>query len=323
MPAYAGAVRAEAERVRAEGGLAPASSVFFGGGTPSLMPAELLESMLAAIPRQPGAEVSIEANPDTVSTAGLSALRRAGFNRISFGAQSMLDHVLVSLGRSHRRGAVEAAVEAAGAAGFRRINLDLIFGAVGESVGDWARSLEAVLALGVSHVSAYALTVEPGTALARDPSRHPDPDHQADAYLLADRVLGEAGLEWYEISNFARPGHECAHNRLYWDQGNYRGLGCSSHSHADGRRWWNLRTPERYIDAVATGGCTVAGEERLDPATRAREALELSLRTKAGVPAERIRWDDDIAELVEVSDGRAVLTPRGRLLANEVALRLS
>ncbi|MBV8159911.1 MAG: coproporphyrinogen III oxidase, partial [Acidimicrobiia bacterium] len=209
-------------------------------------------------------------------------------------------------------------------AGFTNFNVDLIFGAAGETVDDWARTLTEVLALDPPHVSAYALTVEPGTPLARDRARYPDDDDQAEKYLLADEVLGAAGLRNYEISNWARPGGECRHNLLYWRQGDYRGIGCAAHSHRGGRRWWNVRTPERYIAAVNAGRSPVAAAEEVDRQTQALERLQLALRTVDGVPASALPCDPDPAmeALVERGDGRARLTVEGRLLANEVALRL-
>ncbi|HUQ38594.1 MAG TPA: radical SAM family heme chaperone HemW [Acidimicrobiales bacterium] len=302
--------------------LPAADTVFFGGGTPSLLPAELLLSILAAVPRVPAAEVTVECNPDTVTPELMAAYRDGGVNRLSFGAQSTVDHVLEGLGRSHRRGALEAAMTAARAAGFDNVNVDLIMGGPGESADDWRRSLDDVLALEPEHVSAYALTVEAGTPLALDPARHPDDDELADKYLVAEEVLTEAGMASYEISNWARPGRECRHNLLYWRQGDYRGIGCAAHSHEAGRRWWNVRTPERYIAAVTAGSSPVAGEEHLDAATRVLEARQLALRTSDGVPVASLDDVDAIAGLVTVHDGRAVLSPRGRLLANEVSAHL-
>jgi oxygen-independent coproporphyrinogen-3 oxidase len=228
---------------------------------------------------------------------------------------------------------VTRAVSLAGEAGYAgSYSVDLILGAAGESMDDWRRSLVAALSLdpAPAHVSAYGLTVEAGTPLALDPRRAPDPDDQADKYLLADRVLEDAGLEWYEVSNWARPGAQCRHNQLYWRQGEYRGIGCAAHSHAsvtDGgsRRWWNVRTPERYIRMVGDGEAPVGGSETLSLAERALEALQLALRTSAGVPAAALPSlgeDPALEGLIAVAGGRAVLTPTGRLLANEVALRL-
>ena len=177
------------------------------------------------------------------------------------------------------------------------------------------------MALDPPHVSAYGLTVEAGTPLADDPARHPDDDDQADKYELADDLLTAAGMDWYEVSNWARPGHECRHNQLYWSQGEYLALGCAAHGHRDGRRYWNLRTPERYIEAVEAGRSVEAADERLDDEARRIEGLQLALRMRHGVPDEALPIED-LEGLVEVTDDRAVLTRRGRLLANEVALRL-
>ena len=322
MEEYAAACRTEICRA----GLAPASSVFFGGGTPSLMPAALLVSILATIPRTDGAEVTVECNPETVSEPLVSAYRDAGVNRLSFGVQSMVPHVLSSLGRDHDPVAVHEAVRVAKDAGFDNLNLDLIYGAVGESDDDWAQTLEAALALGPTHLSAYALTVEPGTPLAADPSRHPDDDVQADRYLMAEEMLGAAGFGNYEISNWAKPGRECRHNFVYWRQGDYRGIGCAAHSHRRGRRWWNVRTPERYIAAVGEGGGVEAGAETLDLAGQRRERDRLALRTRDGVGVDAFSPEDRTLllerGLVRVDGGRVRLTPTGRLLATQVALRL-
>jgi len=319
MASYAAACVQEA----GSGRLAPATSVYFGGGTPSLLPAELLCSMLATVPRTPAAEVTVECNPETVSASALEAYRAAGVTRLSFGVQSMVPHVLRSLGRAHDPEHVGRAVSLARRVGFDTFNLDLIYGATGETLQDWDASLDAVLALEPPHVSAYALTVEPGTPLAADARRHPDDDDQAVKYLAAEKALSIAGLANYEISNWARPGHECRHNLLYWAQGDYRGIGCAAHSHVDGRRWWNVRTPERYIATVEAGRSPVAAGEHIDGPTRRLEELQLALRTRTGVPEAALAEDDPALDgLVCRVAGRAVLTVEGRLLANEVALRL-
>ncbi|MBA2608038.1 MAG: radical SAM family heme chaperone HemW [Actinobacteria bacterium] len=305
--------------------LVPATSVFVGGGTPSLIEPLLLTGLLADVRRAPGAEVTVECNPDNVSLALMRTYRDAGVNRISLGVQSTVPHVLESLGREHDRAAVASAAEAIEAAGFASFNADVIYGAAGESLADWETTLRDVLALAPSppHISAYGLTVEAGTPLAAQPARHPDDDDQASKYLLAHQMLTDAGLANYEISNWARPGHECRHNALYWDQGNYRGIGCAAHSHADGRRWWNHHTPNRYVDAVGSGATTESGNECLDAETREVEALQLCLRTRHGVPAGALdESDPDLAGLVERQGERLVLTVAGKLLANEVALRL-
>ena len=315
-----------------------ATSVFFGGGTPSLLPADELARVLAAIPRTRDAEVTVECNPDSVDAAKLAVYRAAGVTRVSFGVQSMRTHVLAALGRTHDPANVTRAIASARSAGFESFNVDLIFGAPGATVDDWRATLDAVVALDPPHVSAYALTVEPATPLGRRVAagaEGPDDDDQATKYELTDELLTAAGLGWYEISNWARPGHECRHNLLYWEQGDYCGIGCAAHSHAHGTRWWNVRTPERYISLVGAGRAPEAAGEDLDPATRRREALELALRTRDGVPESALPgWANDpvLSDLVEVGGAgglgasagprRLVLTRAGRLLANEVAIRL-
>jgi oxygen-independent coproporphyrinogen-3 oxidase len=328
IPEYVDACITDAGRKLAGG--RPATSVFFGGGTPSLLPAGDLAAILDAIPRAADAEVTVECNPDSVDEAKLAAYRAAGVNRLSFGVQSMQPHVLAELGRTHDPGNVERAVRAARAAGFESINLDLIYGSPSESVDDWRRTLDATLALAPEHVSAYALTVEPGTPLgqgvAAGARAAPDDDDQAEKYELADGVLRASGRAWYEISNWAQPGHECRHNLVYWRQQDYAAIGAAAHGHVDGRRSWNLRTPERYVAAVRAHATTEAGAEVLDPAAREEEALFLGVRTRAGIPidASIAGTVDELAAdgLFEVEGGRAVLTRRGRLLASDVTARL-
>lgn len=320
---YLAACRTDIERAVAAG-MVPATSVYVGGGTPSLVPADALVLVLAAVPLAPGAEVTVECNPDTVTPELVDTYRAGGVTRLSFGVQSMVPSTLAALGRTHDPGNVRRAVELTRRAGFETFNLDLIYGGAGETLDDWRRTLDETLALDPPHVSAYALTVEPGTPLAANTARHPDDDDQADKYLLATDAFAAAGLEWYEISNWARPGHECLHNLLYWRQGDYAGFGCAAHAHAAGRRWWNVRTPERYIEAIEAGRSPQAGFEVLDDDQRGLEALQLAVRTADGVPAGALPAED-IAPLVAPSDGgdRLVLTPYGRLLANEVAMRLT
>jgi putative oxygen-independent coproporphyrinogen III oxidase len=324
IDAYLEAVRTDIERTMGTGDVV-ATSVFVGGGTPSLVPAEGLARVLREVVVAPGAEVTVECNPETVTPELLATYREAGVNRLSFGVQSMVASVLATLGRAHTPGTVERAVGWARAAGFETFNLDIIYGGAGESIDDWTTTLDRVLALDPPHISAYGLTVEPGTPLALDRARHPDDDDQADKYLLATDRFARAGLAWYEISNWARPGHECRHNELYWAQGDYLAFGCAAHGHRDGERFWNVRTPERYVDAIAEGRSPVGGSEVLDAETRRLEGLQLSLRTRHGVEPEALPLDDPDAgldRLIEVRDGRAQLTVDGRLLANEVALRL-
>jgi oxygen-independent coproporphyrinogen-3 oxidase len=302
----------------------PATSVFFGGGTPSLVPAADLMAVLDAVPRVAGAEVTVECNPDTVTAELLARYRDHGVTRVSLGVQSMVPHVLALLGRTHDPANVLRAVEAVRDAGLPTFNVDVIYGTVGETREDWEATLIAVLALAPPHVSAYGLTVEPGTPLADDAHRHPDDDDQADKYQLADLLLRAAGLRCYEISNWARPGHECQHNLLTWAQGDYLGFGCAAHSHRAGRRWWNVRTPERYLCLVEAGQEAEAASELLDAEARRVEALQLSLRTRSGVPAGSLS-DEDLVELdglIAREGDRLVLTASGRLVANEVSVRL-
>ena len=301
--------------------LPPVTSVFFGGGTPNLVEPSLLADVLEELPLTEDAEVTVECNPDLVTVDQMQAYAGMGVNRVSLGVQSMVSHVLEALGRRHDPQMVAASVTAVRNAGIDRLNLDLIFGSLAESVSDWKRTLVEAIALEPDHLSVYGLTPEPGTALGDDPSRHPDDDDMADKYLLSDELLDQAGYEIYEISNWAWPGAQCRHNLLYWQQGSYAGIGCAAHSHRDGRRYWSFRTPERFIAAISTGTSVTAGSEELDSAERRIEALQLALRTSAGVPADAV--PDDVAHLLTpASRGRLKLTARGRLVANEVAIRL-
>ena len=327
MEAYAEACVTDLIRRYDRGLVPPATSVFFGGGTPSLLPAELLVGILAAVRCRADAEVTVECNPDTVTAPLLAAYRAGGVNRLSFGVQSMAPHVLSALGRTHDPASVEQAVAAARETGFDNYNLDLIYGAAGETLADWQRTLDAALALDPPHVSAYALTVEPGTPLARRIGAGevgaPDDDDQAEKYLTADAALTAAGRPWYEISNWARPGRECRHNLLYWAQGEYLGIGCAAHGHSPaGRRWWNVRTPDRYIALIGQDAAPEGGHEVLSGPDRDHEAAMLALRTSGGVadgPAAGSLVADGLAER---RGGRVVLTPAGRLLANEATTRL-
>ena len=298
------------------------TSVFIGGGTPNLVPADSLMSIFRELPLAPTVEFTVECNPDLVDDQQLETYVAAGVNRVSLGVQSMVPHVLASLGREHNPDNVHAAVQTIRDAGITRLNLDLIYGANGESIEDWKTSVESSLSLHPEHLSTYALTVEPGTPLAEDVDRHPDDDDQADKYLLADELITSAGLMNYEISNWARPGDECQHNMLYWTQGEYLGLGVAAHSHIAQRRFWSVRTPERFIKAIEKGSSVEAGAEELGPDAWALEGRQLAIRTSEGVPQEFV--PHKVQHLTEPSNvaGKVKLSVEGRLLANEVSISL-
>ncbi|MGY1740009.1 MULTISPECIES: radical SAM family heme chaperone HemW [unclassified Blastococcus] len=341
---YAGTVVAELRRAAEV--LGPdrpeVSTVFVGGGTPTLLPAEDLAAVLAAVrelfPVAADVEVTTEANPESVTPRSLARLREGGFTRLSLGMQSAAEHVLAVLDRRHTPGrAVEAAREAR-VAGFGHVNLDLIYGTPGETDADWAASLDAVLAAPVDHVSAYALIVEEGTRLARRIARGelpmPDDDVLADRYEQADAALRRAGLEWYEVSNWAAgPAARCRHNELYWANANWWGIGPGAHSHVGGLRWWNLKHPAAHAARVAAGESPAAGSELLDVDDRALEAVMLGLRLRDGLPltllsgAGRLRAADAVArgllDPAAHAGGRAVLTDRGRLLADALVRELT
>ena len=341
---YAGTLVAELRRAAAVLGPEPpqVSTVFVGGGTPTLLPAGDLAAVLAAardlFPVATDVEVTTEANPETVTPASLSRLREAGFTRVSLGMQSAAEHVLAVLDRRHTPGrAVEAAREAH-AAGFEHVNLDLIYGTPGETDGDWAASLAAVLEAPVDHVSAYALIVEDGTRLARRIARGelpvPDDDVLADRYEQADATLTGAGFGWYEVSNWARgDAARCRHNELYWANANWWGAGPGAHSHVGGLRWWNVKHPAAHAARVAAGESPAQDAELLDDDDRALETVMLGLRLRDGLPLDRLSDAGRERAAAAVSGGlldpaahaagRAVLTDRGRLLADAVVRDLT
>ncbi len=323
MDDYVDCVIREIEWAKEEG-LAPATSVFFGGGTPSRLDAEQLLRILHAIPRTPDCEVTVECNPEDASLERLIAYREGGVNRMSFGVQSTRPAVLADLGRRHGTMAHVEVSQAVHRAGFSTWNMDLIVGSRAETLDDVRATLHDLLELEFAppHISCYALTPEPATPLGKDPSRHPDEDETADAYDLVGLTLEEHGYEWEEISNWAKPGHECRHNHVYWDHDDYVGFGSAAHSHQHGRRYWNVRTPDRYIAMVRSGERPLGGEEVLDENTQQFERDSLALRTRRGVAIEAFDSLDEIAHLVRVRDGQVTLAPEGRLLANQVIVRL-
>jgi len=311
------------------------ASVFLGGGTPTSMPPEALGSLLAALRRSfdvsRDAEITTEANPDTVDDASLTALLETGYSRLSMGAQSFDPAVLRSLERLHAPESVRRAMGAARAAGYSNINLDLIYGAHAETLDSWERTLAETISLAPEHVSAYALTIEPATALGRAVARGevppPNPDTQADMFLLACSMLRDAGYGHYEISNWAKPGYECRHNLGYWRRQPYLGLGAGAHSYRDDRRWWNVRPPEEYLATVERGDLPKGGEETLEPGDVYLEEVFLRLRILEGVPNSWV--DDDRARpfleggLLNEEEGSLVPTERGMLLLNELVLGLT
>jgi putative oxygen-independent coproporphyrinogen III oxidase len=315
----------------------PVRTVFFGGGTPTLLTPAELGAILNAVDGEfglaPGAEVTTEANPESVDQQALAGLRQAGFTRISFGMQSAVPHVLATLDRVHTPDRPARAAKWARAEGFGQVSLDLIYGTPGESDADWRRSLEAALAAEPTHISAYALIVETGTRLAarirRGQLAEPDDDAMADRYLAADDILGAAGLSWYEISNWAvDEAARCRHNLLYWTGGDWWGIGPGAHSHVAGTRWWNVRHPRDYAARLAAGVSPGQAREVLTSQQRRTEQIMLLTRLADGCPAELLPGQglaaaeravgDGLAESAPWRDRRVVLTRRGRLLADAV-----
>jgi putative oxygen-independent coproporphyrinogen III oxidase len=323
MERYVDAVLHEIDNAKAQG-LPVATSVFFGGGTPSRLRAEELLRILDAIPRSVDAEITVECNPEDASLERLRAYRAGGVNRMSFGVQSTQPAVLADLGRRHGTMAHREVSEAVTAAGFSSWNMDLIVGSRAENLDDVRHTLSDLLDLEhpPPHISCYALTPEPATPLGQDPARHPDEDATADSYDLVGEVLADHGYLWEEISNWAKPGHECRHNHVYWEHGDYVGFGSAAHSHQHGRRFWNVRTPDRYIELLSKGESPLGGEEFLDESTQQFERDSLAMRTARGVPLEAFDSLDEIAHLVTVDAGRVTLTPAARLVANQVIVRL-
>jgi putative oxygen-independent coproporphyrinogen III oxidase len=323
------------------GALRPASTVFFGGGTPTLLPAGDLGRMLQGVREsfglEPGVEITVEANPDTVTDAVAEELAAAGVTRLSIGMQSSVPHVLAVLDRTHEPANVRTAVLAARRAGLD-VSIDLIYGAPGESLDDWRASVETATALEPDHVSAYALIVEDGTKLARQIRRGevptPDDDLQADMYELADDLLSGAGYDWYEVSNWSRgQAHRSRHNLAYWLGTDWWGFGPGAHSHIAGVRFWNVKHPAAYAQRLASGESPAAGRERPDAASRELESVLLRTRIREGMPISELLGEgrhsvsaliaDGLIDGTSAVHGRIVLTRRGRLLADAVVRALT
>lgn len=318
----------------------PVSTVFFGGGTPTMLPASDLAMILRAIDDTwgilPGAEVTTEANPDSVDASSLQTLREGGFNRISYGMQSAVPHVLATLDRTHDPLRVPVVVDLAKQQGLD-VSLDLIYSTPGESLADWRTSLDAAIACEPDHVSAYSLIVEDGTAMGRMVARGelpaPDDDLAADMYELADQVLGDAGYSWYEVSNWARgDAHASRHNLSYWKGHDWWGVGPGAHSAVAGTRWWNVKHPAAYASRVLSGDSPAAGRETIDDETRYVERLLLAARVRGELATSEIRQEarGRVAGLIArgLVDGSAAvrgridLTLQGRLLADAVVREL-
>lgn len=343
---YASQASAEiamADTVLTGAGLArrEASTVFFGGGTPTLLPASDLTGMLGEVRSRwglaPDAEVTTEANPDSVDREYLLALREAGFTRVSFGMQSAVPHVLATLERTHDPDRIPLVVDWARNAGLD-VSLDLIYGTPGESLDDWRASLQQAIDQRPDHLSAYALIIEEGTKLAGQIRRGqvpaPDDDLQADMYELADSMLSDAGYDWYELSNWTSgPGHESRHNLAYWQGQDWWGVGPGAHSHVGGVRWWNVKHPAAYAARIAAGESPAAGRETLDEETRYLEEVLLATRIRDGLSIDRLESSARPAVAGLIADGlvhgaaaiagRIELTLRGRLLADAVVRRLT
>jgi putative oxygen-independent coproporphyrinogen III oxidase len=315
-------------------------TVFFGGGTPSLLPPYDLGRVIAAIRQRwslnSDAEITLEANPDSVDAARLHQLRSVGFNRISFGMQSAVPHVLRVLDRTHDPDNIAKVVEAARHAGFESISLDLIYGSPGESLEDFRTSVMSALELDVDHLSAYALIVEKGTKLAGQIKRGvlamPHDDLMADMYLLVDELCEQAGLTWYELSNWAKPRHEARHNIAYWRNANWWGVGPGAHSHIDGLRWWNIKHPTAYKSALFGGGSPIQESETLTHRQKSDEAIMLSIRMRGGISLSDLSAEQRLKvagyrgsghlDGDRWQEGTLQLTPIGRLIADRIVREL-
>ena len=311
-------------------------TIFFGGGTPTLMEVADLGRVLESLERNFGfskdIEITIEANPDTVTKEKLAALRAIGINRISFGMQSAAPHVLAVLDRTHNPENVIKATNWAREVGFEEVSVDLIYGSPGESIANWEATIDAAISLPITHISAYALIVESGTKLAAQVKRGeaiiPDDDQTADKYLLADKKFSEAGFTWYELSNWAKPGSPCRHNIAYWESANWWGLGPGAHSHLDGVRFWNVKHPAAYKERIESGTTPVQESETLTESQKESERILLAIRMPLGIPKESI--DNSRYPVLEEylasghldstlwESGRLGLTLSGRLIADRI-----
>ena len=326
----------EIKQAKAQVGSASVPSIFFGGGTPSLMEPSDIGRVIDQIKKEfvlnSDAEVTMECNPDTVSKENLAAFRQVGVNRVSFGMQSAVPHVLATLDRTHNPENLLQVTTWAKEVGFSEISVDLIYGTPGETLADWQKSIHAALALPITHISAYALIIEEGTKLAAQIKRGEvapvDDDLAAEKYLLADKAFTASGFQWYELSNWAKPDSLSKHNLAYWLGENWWGAGPGAHSHLNGKRFWNVKHPNLYKEKIQSNLSPIADSEVLEEIQIASEKLMLSLRLPSGVEKESLNQDQisDLSDYVESghldllnwNQGRATLTLEGRLIADQI-----
>ena len=326
----------EIKQAKAQVGSASVPSIFFGGGTPSLMEPFDIGRVITQIRQEfdlnSDAEITMECNPDTVSKENLAAFRQVGVNRVSFGMQSAVPHVLATLDRTHNPENLLQVTTWAKEVGFSEISVDLIYGTPGETLADWQKSIHAALALPITHISAYALIIEEGTKLAAQIKRGEvapvDDDLAAEKYLLADKAFTAAGFQWYELSNWAKPDSLSKHNLAYWLGENWWGAGPGAHSHLNGKRFWNVKHPNLYKEKIQSNLSPIADSEVLEEIQIASEKLMLSLRLPSGVEKESLNQDQisELSDYVESghldllnwNQGRATLTLEGRLIADQI-----
>ena len=337
---YIDLVIQEIELARRTVGKASVPTIFFGGGTPTLLPARDLLRIVDAISGrfslERRCEITVEANPDSVTKESLATLRAGGINRISFGMQSAVPHVLKVLDRTHKSENLVSATQWAREVGFDHISVDLIYGTPGESLNDWKVSIDAALALPIDHISAYALIVEQGTKLARQVNSGeitmPDDDETAEKYRMADDSFSQAGFTWYELSNWARPGGECRHNIAYWQNSEWWGLGPGAHSHIENSRWWNVKHPNTYRAKITANETPIQEREELSLDNQRTENLMLAIRMKAGIALKNLSEEQCVAaekyvgsehlDLEKWERGALVLTQSGRLIADRIVREL-
>ena len=337
---YIDLVIQEIELARRTVGKASVPTIFFGGGTPTLLPARDLLRIVDAISGrfslERRCEITVEANPDSVTKESLATLRAGGINRISFGMQSAVPHVLKVLDRTHHSENLVSATQWAREVGFDHISVDLIYGTPGESLNDWKVSIDAALALPIDHISAYALIVEQGTKLARQVNSGeitmPDDDETAEKYRMADDSFSQAGFTWYELSNWARPGGECRHNIAYWQNSEWWGLGPGAHSHIENSRWWNVKHPNTYRAKITANETPIQEREELSLDNQRTENLMLAIRMKTGIALKNLSEEQCVAaekyvgsehlDLEKWERGALVLTQSGRLIADRIVREL-